>query len=280
MLVEGKTDVHFWTTVFERAGAAGRFKIYSQYQFPTADSSGKATLEAHFLPFADRELWICIDSDHDYLLETEAWQKPFVFQTKVHSVENYQCFAPSLNAVLQKNTDDPSAFFDFEEYLKAYGNLYRNMVVRLYQKNVRAGNEFIDYQFDKLFVEHHNQSDFTPSLEIAAALSIFPIPEFSEEEAAFAYYLETLGLSSDSTYLFFRGHNVKNEVVLKLLKKLAKPITNAQYATKNREGIAIYQQHLQTNSFEKLLVENDGFSEFHLYKLLVSEITQAVALPE
>lgn len=239
VLVEGKTDVPFWTAVLERAGAAGRFKIYRQVQFPAPDSSGKATLETHFLPFADRELWICIDSDHDYLLENPVWQKPFVFQTKVHSVENYQCFAPSLNAILQKGVADESAIFDFDDFLAAWS------------------------------IE--NYPAFLDELVSKKAIAI-------DEKTAFQSRLEILGLVPETTYLFFRGHHLKEKTVLKLLKKVAEPITKTCFEAKSADGKAAYQKHLKAHSFEKLLTENDGFSEFHLYKSLVAEVTEATAI--
>ena len=79
-----------------------------------------------------RFLLICVDSDYDYLLHqlytkaekqaiaTKINANPFILQTYTYSIENYKCYAESLDEVCTTSTTNNRAVVDFPELLKQY----------------------------------------------------------------------------------------------------------------------------------------------------------------
>ena len=144
--VEGKknTDAWFWSETIKKVLPEKTFKVYKYSNLPTENSTGKQNV-LQFKDFAARDFILCVDSDYDYLLENPDLQRPFIFQTYVYAVENYQCYASNLKNILQKRFDTEGVSdFDFEDFIRRYSQvIHRLLVYSLYSvKTEDRNNQF------------------------------------------------------------------------------------------------------------------------------------------
>lgn len=284
--VEGKDDVAFWSFVFDRSEFRHQYRIFRSYNYPNAQSSGKNTL-AYFLPHTQRDFAICIDSDYDYLLENPLWQRPYVFQTYTYSIENYYCYVPSLNRVINRAANLPfdTEGVSFEDiFIEKFSKIIYELTVESLQqalnerrseearhklgKDIRLINKLnIDVGLSVLEVHIQNQ------------LQQLPITDELREK------LFSKGLRPETAYLFVRGHDVLNSVFVPIFKLIQKDIKN----TKLNEIKAITDVQIQKASEKtyrmgikhviNCLEENRNFTDCFLFQKIENDIRLAFFTP-
>lgn len=287
VLVEGKSDVDFWQNTLNRV-IPEQFKIFPYVNFPKAETSGKSALTTHFAPFAAQDFILCVDSDYDYLLENPDLQRPFIFQTYVYAVENYQCYPPNLKNVLQKRFDTEGVSdFDFEDFIRRYSQvIHRLLVYSLYSvKTKNKNNQFTASdcgqaasfnQGENVVTNLSNLAERVDNQCVIHADKYEGLTEFQD----FKRRIEVLGLTETSAYLFFRGHNLLENVVVKLLENVGLPIRYVEFERRlnleNGHQIAAdYDNLLKQNSFEKLLANHTAFMESPFFQKIESDILTA-----
>ncbi len=276
VLVEGKSDKPFWEPIFEQV-VPRQFRIYADVNFPTPNTTGKAALEAHYLPHVERDFLICLDSDYDYLLGSPTLSQPFVFQTYVHSVENFLCYAPSLSNILALGTRTEYAAFDFESFLARYSEaVYRWLICQLYLKQTtQTGPEhppvfaaITDPEADLLELARQTETRSAP---------LFAAFENTPEFQNFVTQLTDLGLTPQNAYLFVRGHDLLERVVLKLLKHVSGPLIQQGFARLAPLERAVYDNYQKQHAFENLLSKNTQFADCPFYLKITEDVQRAFA---
>ena len=119
--VESYTDIFFWRSVlddFKRDDLEFEVMLPSR----TDLSRGKKQAMMNTLGKSLGKYMIaCVDADYDYMLQgsspfsKELLDNPFVIHTYTYSIENYQCYAPSLHEVCVMSTLNDRDIFNFEE---------------------------------------------------------------------------------------------------------------------------------------------------------------------
>jgi Protein of unknown function (DUF4435) len=286
--VEGKDDVAFWSFVFDRSQLNGKYQIFKSYQYPSADSSGKLTL-AHFLPYTQTDFAICIDSDYDYLLENPVWQRPFVFQTYTYSIENYYCYVPSLNAVVNRAANiplntvevrNPDSFGEgvsFEEiFIHQFSQIIYELTVESLQeainigrseeprrnlgRNIRLSGQSIEAKFSNLTVHVQNQIQ-----------GLLINDEFRNS-------LTDKGLTPETAYLFVRGHDVLNSAFLPILKLFQETFRRQKLselstiADNNLRKSSEKAYRMSVISVQTCLTENRNFTDCFLFQKIENDI--------
>ena len=87
--------------------------------------------------------------------------------------------------------------------------------------------------------------------------------------------LFAIGLTEQSAYLFIRGHDLLY-IVLKLLKAVAQPIIEQEFARRPPEERAIYQQYRKQHAFEVLLRSHRYYQDCHFYVRLLADARNAL----
>ena len=276
VLVEGRDDVHFWGHILEPF-APQQFKIFPYVNFPTENTAGSGSLKTHYLPYADRDLILCLDSDYNYLLGDQTLARPFVFQTYTHSPENFLCYAPSLSNILALGTRTEQAAFDFESFLSRYSEaVYRWLIGQLYLKQTTQTEPehppsfaFItDSEADLLALARQTETRSAP---------LFAAFENTPEFQTFVTQLTDLGLTPQNAYLFVRGHDLLERVVLKLLIFIHQPIVNQEFARLDNPAKADYQAYRKQHTFERLLAQNTDFADCPFYLKITESVQRAFA---
>ena len=261
-----------------------KFKVYRYSNLPTENSTGKQNV-LQFKDFAAQDFILCVDSDYDYLLENPDLKRPFIFQTYVYSVENYQCYAPNLANVLQKRFDTEGVWgFDFEDFMVHYSAvIHRLLVYSLF--SMKTDNEFTAFDCGQKarFFQHENIISDLGSLAVRVDNQCIVYAnkfDASLEFQNFQKRIKVLGLTETNAYLFFRGHNLLENVVLKLLGTIGKPIKTAEFerrrSLKNgKQAVAAYDDFLKQNSFGNLLSSHTAFTKSPFFQKIESDLLTA-----
>jgi len=148
--VESYDDVLFWRSFLSEYEDETR---YFQVMLPSQSSlaKGKKTVLMNQLgPQLGANMIACVDSDYDYLIQgatntsRQINESPYVMQTYVYAIENYQCYAEGLHEVCVMTTLNDNQIIDFPEFLKMYSQiayplflwsvwLYKNHILDVFQ---------------------------------------------------------------------------------------------------------------------------------------------------
>lgn len=290
--VEGKkaADERFWSETIKRALPEKKFKVYRYSNVPTEQSFGKQNV-LKFKDFVAQDFILCVDSDYDYLLENPDLNQRFIFQTYVYAVENYQCYAPNLKNILQKRFDTEGVSdFDFEDFIARYSAaIHRLLIYSLYSvKTEGKNNQFTAqdcgqsvsfYQNENVVIDFQNLIERIDNQCIVHETKYDVLQDFQD----FKRRITVLGLSETNAYLFLRGHNLLENVVIKLLENLGLPIRNAEFSRRrsleNGNQIAAdYDSFLKQNSFENLLSSHTAFVESPFFQKIETDLRTAFSL--
>ena len=226
--VESYDDIFFWRSVlseFEDEQTAFEVMLPSR----TNLNRGKKTAMTNQLgPSLGACMIACVDADMDYMLQrhTPSSQRllnnPYVLHTFAYSIENYQCYAPSLHNVCVMATLNDRNIFNFEEYLRIYSEIVYELFVWLVWLH-RQGryNDFPLTTFNNITsVEQLNLFKPADALErvrrqVNRKLSWLQqhVKEAKGKLTALKQELAALGLRKENTYLFIQGHHLMENVV-------------------------------------------------------------------
>jgi Protein of unknown function (DUF4435) len=275
ILVEGKDDKLFWGNVLDRY-IASEYKTYTWVNYPTEKSSGKSGLIKHYCPLASKDFLICLDSDYDYLLGKDTLFSGFVLKTYVYSIENYLCYAPSLQNILKTGTEDQLSFFDFQNFsLKFSKIMYPWLLCQLYSMNF---DEKLPKELPSMAFSENIQQDLEDySKKINALIGHqYEKIQLNSNFPPFQQSLNDVGLSPDNAYQFIQGHFLYEKVILKLLKQVAKPIIALKRSSLMQTQRSAYQKYQKTNSFEKLLNKNSDFDNNLFFQKILLDVKAAL----
>jgi Protein of unknown function (DUF4435) len=281
VLVEGKNDKKFWSSVLDTA-SIGKYQIYTSVNHPTFDTTGKNTLLKYYASYTQRDLILCVDSDYDYLLEKPELNRPFIFHTYCYSIENHWCYAEGLAEIVKKGTNTEGVIFDFTKFMKAYSKVvYPYLLVSLFSKKQNDG--FLPPEdlgknagFNKITKPYSDLAILKENL----TLQFSNLQNGYLQNRAFKTFkkrLNVLGLTKENAYQFVRGHNVLGKVTLPLMKYASGSLTNKRYKSlKTNEEKAAYQQHLKANSFENAVENNPKMANSYFFLKIVQDIHTAL----
>ena len=124
--VESYDDILFWRTVLSGFEDETRYFEVMLPSYKSLERGKKSVLMNLLYNKVGHDMIACVDADYDYLIQgaTETsrkiWNSPYVLHTYAYSIENIQCYAPSLHNVAVMVTLNDRRIFDFEEWLRQY----------------------------------------------------------------------------------------------------------------------------------------------------------------
>lgn len=279
--LENKNDQVFWDKLLNIACPGSSF-LFIPYTRSLSGNRGEGCAQCLvFKDFLDKDFVIAIDSDLHYLLKdmSDMDIEHFILQTYTYSFENHLCFAERLNSLPEKVCGLPNNIFDFKAFLLAYSNeVYPLFLLFLYDRQ-QADRQFSDNDFYKLLnftgikdKLKDNGADIISQLHIRMETEIDRLKSFYtdyDEMTEKGKYL-SLGLSSNNTYLYVRGHNL-----FKLITEIGEAIC---YNLKMNEKKRL-QQEVKLDEINKLYEGKDTFTkQIFEYELFVgySEIDKCI----
>ncbi len=294
--VESDEDIAFWRNVL---ADYKQFGVNFEINLPS-DNFAKGKLQVLALQEnTGPNLILCVDSDLDYLLDGHSGQSktilenPFIFQTYTYSIENYFCFAPSLHQLCVQATLNDRALLDFEEVMGLYSKVIHELFLWLVYFEVKGDHTTLSISnFDaivKILLAPTNVNtalnDALIELKTRVDSKVGELkgmfPESIPEMMANATRLLSLGLSSDTTYLFAKGHTILTNVVLSFLRPVCETlhleklneIKAADHSTETRNQLLNKQKNARL-SIDKLIHANTEFKSCFLYLKIKADFDQ------
>lgn len=249
--VENKDDIFFWSSILKHFRPNDRFHFIAGSRNEYGHETNGVTQCLKYADYLNNDFFICIDSDYRYLMrERKINVKHYILQTYTYSFENHHCFADGLDDVCARVTHSRNDVFNFRRFLKEYSNIiYELFIWHLYFLNSDPGY-FTKYEFSSYLnlvankphpLIYDNASRALDELRIRVERKTAYLGrKFPHADLAFVRKkYEELGLSSDTAYLFVRGHNLY-DMIHCLCREVCKAILRRKKHNRevNREMVA------------------------------------------
>ena len=297
--VESYDDIFFWRTLLSDLETDD---LYFEVMLPSRKSlqkGKKSALIAAVSRGLGPNMIACVDADYDYLLHGATsssefvCSNPYVFHTYVYAIENFQCYAPSLHGVCVMATlNDDHSLFDFEAYLAEYSRIvfplfvwsvwayscgqFREFSMMEFATIVAPGNVNLFKPEDALRSLHHK-------VDVALSRLRKRYPDADESYNAVMQTITQLGVTPDTTYLYMRGHDLVDKVVLPVLentcnvlrRRREKEIKNLAVHTTQRQNELAGYLHSAAAPAEMLRKHTD-YHRSPLYQQIQQDIRAQV----
>ena len=292
--VESYDDVFFWRTVL------GRFENDTRYfevMLPTRDKLERGKKSALMNVIGDNvgpDMIACVDADYDYLLQGSSpmskkiLESPYVFHTIVYAIENYQCYAESLNTVAVMVTLNDHRIFDFPSFLRDYSEAIFPLFVwsvMLYRSGEYSRFSLSDFN---TVIELGGFSIQHPE-ECIAHLRGKCMRKVKWLQQKFPgrkqKYLDTrddiirLGVTPSTTYLYIQGHHLFDAVVAPIMSKVCNRLRTERENEISRTAVHRTQMHNELSCYEnsladtkQMLKKNMGYMQSPQFLLLQETI--------
>lgn len=252
--VEAYDDVFFWRTVLSRFENDERyFEIMLPTKVGKLERGKKAAMMNLLSKSVGADMIACVDADYDYLIQgatetsRQLLENPYVLHTYAYSIENLQCYAPTLREVCVGVTLNDHLIFDPAEYLRQYSQaIFPLFIWSIWHYRQTVFREFTISDFNTI-IEPGNFSiakaqDILQRVRRKVGTRIAQLqrehPDAKESYLEVKESLKQLGVSADTTYLYIQGHHLFDRVVMPMLKKICN-----QLITERQEEITRQSQH-------------------------------------
>ncbi|MFI3323063.1 MAG: DUF4435 domain-containing protein [Rikenellaceae bacterium] len=253
--VEGYEDIPFWREVLMPYESE---KLYFEINVPSRSdlAKGKRVL----MSLADscgENLWLCMDSDFDYLFQGKTEQSkiiietPYIIHTFAYSIENLLCYGPSLKNICVRAVKNDAEIFDFEYFIEEYSKIiYPLFLWYVYSALQQEINIFplIDFRnaIRLNFVDIRENGAKTLAwmkkiqqkklkmLELHNKLAIPLVIELGKG-------IKQIGIDSKNCYLYINGHALMDNIVviLECVAEVLKEIKLEEIKNSSRTGVTL-----------------------------------------
>ena len=295
--VESYDDVFFWRTVLSNFENQDHYFEVMLPSHKRLERGKKSVLMNLLDKRTGRDLICCVDADYDYLLRgiTETSRKmmenPCVFHTYAYSIENLQCYAPSLHNVCVAVTLNDRYVIDFEEFMR----MYSEAIFPLFVWSI--------WHYRKGIYEEFSISDFNKVIELGGFSLDNPYaciqrlkhkcyvrvgdlqrrhPDAKESYLALKRELqEEMGVTPQTTYLYIQGHHLFDKLVLQVLGKVCKHLVGEReneirrqsiHGTQMRNELSCYSH--STQDLAQMLKKNMGYMMSEAFQKISRDIRQ------
>ncbi len=271
--VEADLDIHFWRSIFHHFTPEKKFHFISHSRSWSGSESSGVTQCLNFLPFLNKEFFICIDSDYRYLMEEENINiYHFVFQTYAYSIENHYCSAPGLKWVSEQSCGIRNDIFDFEYFLKCYSEtIYELFIWQLYAC-ISGLFHFDRYELNQ-YIRIRRNPPF-PVIKDDGASEIKMVREQVQNKLRrlrieypdvniepLKEKLAALGVKPENCYLFIRGHDLF-ETVVAIGRRVCEKLVEMKKKRLIPDSHKISVIYNESHDFESHVKHNFSFGKY------------------
>lgn len=293
--VESFDDILFWSTLLRQLEDERK---YFEVMLPSRTSLAKGkkiAMSNRLGPY----MIACVDADYDYLLQganemsDRVCHSPYIFHTYVYAIENFQCYAPALHQVCIMATLNDHRIFNFETFLAEYSKIIWPLFVWNiwgYRYGKHSQFSMLDF-YHTVCIERLNFYHPEQTLElirkrvnskIAKLQSQFP--KAKKNYKPLMEQLISLGIMPEETYLYMRGHDLHDGIVVPILTSICDVLRKereteihrlAEHAIQMQNELSAYQH--ATACVEEMLRKHSGFSSSRQYRQIIEDIREHLA---
>ncbi len=295
--VENYDDIDFWNEIFKRY-----LPLKVKVTTNIGSANGKDALLANLQNTAE-DIIICMDSDLDYLLKNRSKKSNIicnhncVFHTYTYSMENYRCYAESLNELCIKiSNSSPDKEFNIVNFVYEFSKIiHEPFTYFLYFDSINDTDSFKWSEFENIIKIDNDKSEKIEPDEFEKLLkeilknienkfkrklvnkTIDPNKLKCFQEKLNKFILDPL-----NTYLFIKGHTLFDNVIIPLIEKVVsiyceREIRKIKKRFKNKQiqcnqEISHYANVVEQVSIKSQLKANNNFFDCFLMENIKKDI--------
>lgn len=292
--VESYDDIFFWRSLLGNYEDETRFFEVMLPSHGILERGKRSVLMNLLYHKVGKEMIACVDADYDYLMQghTETSQSilgnPYIFHTYAYSIENLQCYAPSLHNVCVMVTLNDHDVFDFNTYIRMYSEAifplfvwsiwhYRKGIYNRF--SITDFNRVIDLGGFNLNSPEESIVNIINKVKKRCNLLRHQHPEAKESYEKLKEELIGLGVTPETTYLYVQGHHFFDKVAVPIMSKVCSLLIRereneirkqAVHGTQMRNELSCYSHSVQDIS--QMLKKNPGYFSSEPFKRMQSDI--------
>ena len=299
--VESYDDIFFWRSVLsEFESDRHYFQIMLPSRMQRLERGKKAVLMNLLTDKVGRDMIACVDADYDYLIQgaTETSRtlidNPFVFHTYAYSIENLQCYAPSLHETCVMVTLNDHQIFDIEAYMQQFSQaIFPLFVWSIWFYRTPDYKDFTITDFLRVIETGHFSTLRADEIIRNVRRKVFKRVELLQRthpDAKASYQkvkedIKRLGVTPDTTYLYIQGHHLFDKVVLPMLDKLCiqlvrerenEIIAQSIHGTQQRNELSCYRNSIE--DIASMLKKNTRYRESEPLRRIKADIKHFLEL--
>jgi hypothetical protein len=290
--VESFDDVFFWSNLL-RSLETERFYFEVMLPSKTTLCKGKKIALSNRL---GPNMIACVDADYDYLMQGatptsyEVCNNPFVFHTIVYAIENYHCYAESIQNACVMATLNDRRLFDFPAFMKAYSEtIWPLFLWSVWAYRYGQFKQFSMVDFYRI-VRIRDINLYHPEVELQALRKRVNSKvnrlqhQFPQGKSTFKPLKEQLlelGVTPETTYLFMRGHDLHDGVVIPVAEKVCELLRKerereirklAEHNKQMQNELASYQHSIAP--ITETIKRHNGYYDSPHYQFIQKSISQ------
>ena len=268
--VESYDDIFFWRTVLSRFENEKR---YFEVMLPTREKLERGKKSALMNVIGENvgpDMIACVDADYDYLLQGSSptskkiLESPYVFHTIVYAIENYQCYAESLNTVAVMVTLNDHRIFDFVTFMRGYSEAIFPLFVwsvMLYRSGEHSRFSISDFNttIDLGGFSLQNPEECIEHLRGKCIRKVRWLqqrfPGRKQKYLDTRDDLKRLGVTPQDTYLYIQGHHLFDAVVAPVMTKVCNRLRMERESEISRTAVHRTQMHNELSCYENSLAD-------------------------
>lgn len=296
--VESYDDVFFWSNLLRPLETE---RYYFEVMLPSKTSLCKGKKIALANDLGDRLgqcMIACVDADYDFLMQgttpssKEVCSNPYVFHTYVYAIENFQCYAPALQMVCVMSTLNDHHVFDFEGFMQQYSEIVWPLFVWniwCYRYGTYKQFSMLDFyhivQLNQINLYHPEQTLEHLRHLVNAKINRLQkqFPEGKQTYKPLRNELLSLGVTPQTTYLYMRGHDLFDGIVVPLLSEVCEQLRRerereirrlAEHNIQMQNELSAYQNAM--GNIEEMLRKHTTYTNCPQYKQIQQDISSLI----
>lgn len=297
--VESFDDIFFWRNVLSRLEDN---RIYFEVMLPSRTSLAKGKKIALTNILSGKlgsNMIACVDADYDYLLQgandtsRTVCTNPYVFHTFAYSIENLQCYAPSLHSVCVMATLNDRKAFDFEQFLTEFSKtVYPLFVWSIWcyrsgnYKRFSMADMCAVFAMADVNLFHPERAIAIVRRKVNRTVSTLQrtFPQAKDTYRTLKDELRTLGVTPENTYMYMRGHDIFDNVVCPLLTNVCEVLRREREREIKRLAISDVQLQNELAGYQHCVApagftlrKQTGFYDAPQYRQIIESLEKFTA---
>ena len=280
--VESYDDILFWRTLFSLYEDETRYFEVMLPSHRTLERGKRSALMSLLYGKTGTDMLACVDADYDYLMQgasetsREIISNPYLLHTYAYSIENLQCYAPSLHNVCVMVTLNDHNVFDLQRFLSQFSTaVYPLFVWSIWHYRHGVYGQFTITDFNRVIeLGGFNVSRPNDALENIRGKVTRKVkylnrmhPEAKQSYQKLYCELVQLGVKPEETYLYIQGHHLFDKIVLPIMNKVCGMLIREREAEIRRQAVHSTQMHNELSCYshsiqdvEQMLKKNNGYT--------------------
>lgn len=301
--VESYDDIFFWRTVLNAFENEQRYFEIMLPSHKKLERGKKSVIMSLLEGKTGKDLIACVDADYDYLIRgATATSKticnnPYIFHTYAYSIENLQCYAPSLHNVCVAVTLNDHNNFNFTAFLQLFSEaIFPLFVWSIWFYRRPIYNEFTISDFNRTIemstFNLQNPIECLQHIKGKVAKKVKALERNYPKAAASIKKLEKelteeLGVTPQTTYLYIQGHHLFDKVVVPVMNKVCESLQRYReqeirrqsvHSTQMRNELSCYIHSVQ--EIKAMLRKNVGYAMSEPFRRIQADIAAYFQLTE